>query len=122
MTAIPSIPVYDIGRSKSALCLNIATTVAAIENVAKTMATMPVVREKASKPGKERNVTDALNIMAALRQGRFALVRGKLKMVAYHKTGAGPNNQCGCSNIAKTTFFVYPGREPGTFKEYVGYA
>ena len=40
-------------------------TVAAIENVAKRMATTPVVREKASKPGKERKVTDVLNTTAA---------------------------------------------------------
>ena len=58
-------PTCDIGRSKSALCLKIATTVAAIENAAKRTATMPVVREKASKPGKERKVTDALNTTAA---------------------------------------------------------
>jgi hypothetical protein len=60
-------PTFDIGRSKSALYLKIATSVAAIENVAKTMATMPAVREKGSKPGKEMKVTDALNTMAALR-------------------------------------------------------
>jgi hypothetical protein len=39
--------------------------VAAIENVAKRIATMPVVHEKASKPG--RKVTDALNTTAPLR-------------------------------------------------------
>jgi hypothetical protein len=58
--------ICDIVRSKSALCLKIVTTVAAIENAAKRMATMPVVREKASKPSKERKVTDALNTTAAL--------------------------------------------------------
>jgi hypothetical protein len=66
--------ICDIGRSRSVLCLKIATTVAAIENAAKRMATMPVVREKASKTGKERRVTDAFNTTAALtvfkRQGR----------------------------------------------------
>jgi hypothetical protein len=48
--------------------LKIATSVAAIENAPKRMATKLVVRERASKPGKERKVTDALNTMAALRQ------------------------------------------------------
>ena len=69
----------QIGRSKSVLCLKIATTVAAFENAAKRMATIPVVREKESKPGKERKVTDALNTTAALRnddkEGRFLLRR-----------------------------------------------
>jgi hypothetical protein len=32
ITIIPSIPTCDNGRSRSALCLKIATTVAAIEN------------------------------------------------------------------------------------------
>ena len=68
ITIIPSIPTCDRGRSKSALCLKIATTVAAIENAAKSMATMPVVLERASKPGKERKVTDALNTTAALQR------------------------------------------------------
>jgi hypothetical protein len=57
-----------------------ATTVAAIENAAKRIATIPVVREKASKPGKERKVTDALNTTAALRnndkEGRFLPSKG----------------------------------------------
>jgi hypothetical protein len=68
-------PICEIGRSNSDLCLKIATTVAAIENAAKRIATMSVVREKAFKPGKERGVTDALNRTAALRndgkEGRF---------------------------------------------------
>jgi hypothetical protein len=73
-------PICEIGRSKSALCLKMATTVAAIENAAKRIATIPVVREKASKPGKERKVTDALNTTAALRnndkEGRFLPSKG----------------------------------------------
>ena len=77
ITIIPSMPICDIGRSKSALRLKIAKTVAAIENTAKRMVTMPVVREKASKPGKERKVTDAFNITAALRQGRSVASKGE---------------------------------------------
>jgi hypothetical protein len=63
--------ICDIGRSKSALGLKIATTVAAIENAAKRMATMPVVHEKASMTGKERKVTDALNTTAAFNRFFF---------------------------------------------------
>jgi hypothetical protein len=72
-------PICEIGRSKSALCLKIATTVDAIENAAKRIATIPVIREKASKPGKERKVTDALNTTAALnddKEGRFLPSKG----------------------------------------------
>jgi hypothetical protein len=47
-----------------------ATTVAAIENAANRIATIPVILEKASKPGKERKVTEALNTTAALQKKR----------------------------------------------------
>ena len=56
-----------MGRSKSALCLKTATPVAATANAANRTATMLGVRVKPSKPGKERNVTDALSINAALK-------------------------------------------------------
>jgi len=50
------------------LCLKIATTVAAIENAEKKIATMAINREKESKPDRERKVTDALNTMTATKQ------------------------------------------------------
>ena len=61
-------PTCDICRSKSALSLKIATTVATIENAAKRIATMAVIRGKAYKPGKETKVTDTLNTMTALQR------------------------------------------------------
>jgi hypothetical protein len=97
------------------LCLKIATTVAAIENAARRMATMPVVREKASKPGKERKVTDALNTMAALRRGKVGSLAREKGGWTYHKTGACTDDKCRC-RIAKTTFFINPGQS-STFVE-----
>jgi len=72
-------PTCEIGRSKSALCPKIATTATAIENAAKlSIATMPIILEKASNPGKERKFTDALNTTAALqRQWSILLAKGE---------------------------------------------
>jgi hypothetical protein len=50
-------PTCDIGHSKSVLCLKIATIVATIENAEKRIATMAVIREKSSKPGKDHRRT-----------------------------------------------------------------
>jgi hypothetical protein len=46
--------------------MKIATTVAAIEDAEKRIAITAVIREKSSKPGKDRKITDALNTMTAL--------------------------------------------------------
>ena len=59
-------PTCDIFHSKLSLCLKIATTVAAIENAEKRIATMVVIREKASKPGIDKKITDTLNTKKAL--------------------------------------------------------
>ncbi len=63
----------------SALNLKIATSVAAMENEAKRVATRPGTRETASTPGKERNVTEALNTIAAYGIGSAGvwLVKGQ---------------------------------------------
>jgi len=61
----PSIPTDAAGRSKSALNLNTLTAVDVMENDAHKIATKPAMRERLSNPGKERNVTDALNTIAA---------------------------------------------------------
>lgn len=63
--AMPSMPMCDTGRSKSALCLRIATPLAAIAKTAKRIVTIAVVRVILSKPGRERKVTDVLNTIAA---------------------------------------------------------
>lgn len=49
----------------SALYLNIATNVAAMENEANRVAIRPAIRATLSRPGKERNVTAALKTIAA---------------------------------------------------------
>jgi hypothetical protein len=84
------------------------TTVAAIKNAAKSMATMPVILEKAFKPGKKRKVTDALNTTAALqRQWKVGFAK--------HKWGGciGLTTRQVCASITgitETTFFIdYPG-------------
>ncbi len=65
----PSAPTTDTARSASALYLNSATTVDAIENAEKRTAMSPATRAILSSPGKERNVTDALKTMAAFHKG-----------------------------------------------------
>jgi hypothetical protein len=55
------------GLSKSALYLNTATRVDAMENEEKRIATNPAIRAILSRPGKERKVTDALKRTAAFR-------------------------------------------------------
>ena len=65
MPTIPSTPTCAIGRSRSALCRKTATPVAATANAAKRTATMLALRVILSRPGKERNVTDALRTRAA---------------------------------------------------------
>ena len=64
----PSIPTDVAGRSKSALNLNTLTAVDVMENDAHKIATKLAMRARLSNPGKERNVTDALNTIAALPQ------------------------------------------------------
>ena len=82
-------PTCDIGRSELALCLKTATTVAAIEKPAKKIATMAVIREKESKPDKERKVTDMLNTMTAL-QRQWMVSLGKQR----EKEGYIPQDKC----------------------------
>jgi hypothetical protein len=53
------------GLSKSALYLNTATRVDAMENEDKRIATNPAIRAILSRPGEERKVTDALKRTAA---------------------------------------------------------
>ena len=78
----------DIGRPGSALCLKIATIVAAIENAAKRIATIDIIREKASKPDKKKKMTDALNTMTALqRQWKVGLASKRKKKEQYVPQG-----------------------------------
>jgi hypothetical protein len=62
-------PATCAGLSKSALYLNIATRVDAMENEEKRIATNPATRAILSRPGKERKVTDALKRTAAFHTG-----------------------------------------------------
>jgi hypothetical protein len=61
---IPS-PICGAFLTRSALYLKTATNVAAIENEAKSVVTSPAIRATPTKPGRERNVTAALNTIAA---------------------------------------------------------
>lgn len=61
----PSPPTYTIVRSASALYCKSATTAEIILEAENKIASKPAIREISSKPGKEINVTEALNMIAA---------------------------------------------------------
>ena len=95
-------PTCEIGRYKSALCLKIGTSVVFIENAAKKMATMPVVFEKATNPGKKRKVTDALKTTASLTTTMvgFAKQKGRVCIGRTTRQAHAPMGSVGVDRVA----------------------
>jgi hypothetical protein len=76
--------------------LNIATTVDAMENEEKRIATNPATRAILSRPGKERKVTDALKRIAAFHDGyETEEWYSHKERYTHNETGAGADHEHG---------------------------